>query len=203
MSDFQIEWVSEYLKRYPEVIFDVGAFNGGDALNFKQHYPLAAVYAFEADPRNYEKCKNVGAHGVFTIHTAVTDYVGEISFYSSGGRTEYEASGSTLPPTERQKQDFPEMTFTEVGKVPCTTLWAFTQATGIKHIDFLHMDAQGAEAKVLRGMQNLRPTLVYLEKSEGLHYEGASSVEELNKLMDELGYKLVRELLYDNLYLYK
>jgi FkbM family methyltransferase len=203
MSDFRMDWIHEYMKKTPEVIFDVGAFNGEDALAFKRHFPSAAVYAFEADPRNYSKCKLVGQHGVVTVPVAVTDYIGETHFFSSGGRIEYEASGSTLPPTERQKQDFPEMTFTDVGKVPCTTLWAFTQATGIQHIDFLHMDAQGAEAKVLRGMQTLRPTLVYLEKSEGLHYEGASSVEDLNKLMNELGYLLVKELLYDNLYLLK
>jgi FkbM family methyltransferase len=189
--------------KFPEVIFDVGAYNGGDALNFKRHFPHASVYAFEADPRNYQSCKNVGPHGVLTIHTAVSDFVGEVSFYSSGGRSEYEASGSTLPPTEQQKKDFPEMTFTDIGRVPCTTLWAFTQAVGIKHIDFLHMDAQGAEAKVIRGMQSLRPTLVYLEKSEGDHYEGASSVDQLNSLMTELGYSLVKELQYDNLYLHR
>jgi FkbM family methyltransferase len=197
-----MEWLHEYLNKFPQVIFDVGAFNGEDALGFKRHFPSAAVYAFEADPRNFEKCRKVGEHGVFAIHTAVSDFVGEVSFYSSGGRNEYEASGSTLPPTERQLKDFPEMTFTKVGPVPCTTLKVFTQALGIKHVDFLHMDAQGAEAKVLHGMQDLRPTLVYLEKSEGLHYEGASSVEELNNLMTSLGYRLVRELQYDNLYLF-
>jgi len=202
MSDFKIEWLHEYLKKFPEVIFDVGAYNGGDALNFKQHFPQAEVFAFEADPRNFEKCKSVIPHGVFAINSAVSDFVGETIFYSSGGRSEYEASGSTLSPTDQQKKDFPEMTFTDIGKVPCTTLWTFTQAVGIKNIDFLHMDAQGAEAKVLRGMQALRPTLVYLEKSEGDHYEGASSVVQLNSLMAELGYSLVKELQYDNLYLH-
>jgi FkbM family methyltransferase len=201
MSDFKIEWLHEYLSTPPTVIFDVGAFNGGDALGFKRHFPAAAVYAFEADPRNYERCRTVGAHGVFTVHTAISDFIGETTFYSSGGRSEYEASGSTLAPTDRQKSDFPDMTFTDVGKVPCTTLFAFTQVLGIKHIDFLHMDVQGAESRVLRGMCPLRPTLVFLEKSEGFHYEGASGPDELNALMNSLGYDLVRELQYDNLYL--
>jgi len=203
MSDFRLEWLHEYLPKPPSVIFDVGAFNGEDALGFKRHFPAALVYAFEADPRNFEKCREVGAQGVFAVHTAVSDFVGLTPFYSSGGRVEYEASGSTLPPTETQKTDFPEMTFIQVNPVPCTTLKVFTQILGIKHIDLLHMDVQGAEARVLRGMQDLRPTLVYLEKSEGDHYEGASSVDQLNSLMTELGYSLVKELQYDNLYLHR
>jgi FkbM family methyltransferase len=201
MSDFRVEWLGEFLKRIPEVIVDIGAFNGEDCAHFKRCFPNAHVYAFEADPRNYARAKSAEQYGVHVFHCAVTDYTGETVFYSSGGRSEFEASGSVLRPTERLQTDYREMTFTEHNKIQCVTLFDFAAREGIKHIDFLHMDVQGAESRVLRGMGPLRPTLIFLEKSEGLHYEGASGPDELNLLMDSLGYNLVRELLYDNLYL--
>lgn len=203
MSDFKIEWIDTYLCKNPMVIFDVGAFNGEDALQFKRRFPYASVYAFEADPRNFEKCKEIRSHGVNVSHKAVLDYTGETVFYSSGGRKEYEASGSALRPTAKQYSDFPEMTFQDVGKVPCITLWDFCHVEKISGIDLLHMDVQGAEAKVIKGMGFLRPLMIFLEKSESLHYEDAAQVSTLNQLMANLGYELVKELEFDNLYVYR
>jgi 2-O-methyltransferase len=203
MSDFKMAWIGEYLHANPKVILDIGAFNGEDALAFKRHYPYADVYAFEADPRNFSRCQTVASYGINIFHLAVSDYVGQTPFYSSGGRIEYEASGSTLKPTPRQLSDFPEMSFTEVGMIPCTTLWDFCTEHSIANIDLLHMDVQGAEGRVIEGMKDIRPSIVFLEKSESHHYETATSVDTLNKLMLDRGYSLVKELEFDNLYVLK
>src|SRR5262245_34445362 len=51
-SGFNIAWIGE-LGLVPKVIFDIGAYDGGDAVRFKQKFPDAHVVSFEADPVRY------------------------------------------------------------------------------------------------------------------------------------------------------
>ena len=50
MSEFNLDWVKEYLPHGIWNIFDVGAYECSDSIRFKKAFPKANVLAFEANP---------------------------------------------------------------------------------------------------------------------------------------------------------
>src|SRR5690349_7551584 len=80
-SGFNLAWFSQ-LGVTPSVIFDVGSFDGADALRFRKAYPKASIVAVEADPlRAAAIRKNLAGENVMLIEAAVTDHVGEIGLH--------------------------------------------------------------------------------------------------------------------------
>ncbi len=60
MSNFDINWVHQFItKKDNLIVFDIGAHNFSDSINFKRALPSAKVYAFEADKINVEKLENL------------------------------------------------------------------------------------------------------------------------------------------------
>jgi FkbM family methyltransferase len=128
------------------VMFDVGAESGYETI-------LAAnagmkVYAFEPDPRSIEALKaNIemeGLHGVEVIEKAVADFDGRAELFFG--------VHSTLIPTNATS-----------ATVEVTTLASFISAAGI--CDFLKIDAEGANMKVLKGypFEVHKPSLISVE----------------------------------------
>jgi len=53
MSDFDLGWLNQYFDETGLVVFDIGAFDGGDSVRFVNHPKVTEVHAFEASPRNF------------------------------------------------------------------------------------------------------------------------------------------------------
>lgn len=129
-----------------DIVIDVGAHVGYyTLLAARQVGPAGRVYAFECEPQNYELLvKNIELNSlgwVVPVQKAVSNRVG------TGRLTLDRQSGwHSL-----------HLTPDSVGSllVETTTLDEFLAQTADRHCALLKIDAQGAEAAVLEGAQNL------------------------------------------------
>jgi FkbM family methyltransferase len=151
-----------------DVVFDVGANLGYYTLLFARLVgSTGVVYAFEPDPEIFEILKsNVEKNGydnVILYNVAVSDVVGETEFHIA-----FRHNQSSLI-----KSDFTIDTI----RVPTITLDSLKI-----YPDFVKIDVEGAEYKVLCGMDgllNLKDIVVVLEyvpKVKGFNSEGISDL---------------------------
>ena len=188
------------------IIFDIGAYDCYHSSTFKAHFPHATIYAFEADERNFEKMAR-HSHTLNLVHMACSDVDGTVRFYPTtqfNGQS-YSGSGSVCVPEVRGDSNegkcndglFFDLQGIEVNS---TRIDTFCKARNITHIDYLHIDVQGAEMKVMQGLGDIRPTYIFAEVCELLAYQTGITIEEFNTFMASLGYDLVDVLQFDNLY---
>ncbi len=209
MSYFNLEWIKEYVKKDNPIIFDVGAFNFDDSIKFKMTYPESDVYAFEAFYENIKqyshKAKN---YGVKVYDVALSDKNGETKFYNSEdwNGNKWTCSGSILKPSKKEgKEIHIGLNYNRDGvTVKTTTLKSFCELNNINEIDVIHMDVQGAEYYVLKGLgDKLKPKIIFCETCEYEAYEDSLSLEDLDNLLFDLGYEIKERLIYDTLYILK
>ncbi len=130
--------------RNARVVIDVGANIGIFSYYARRHAPDARILAFEADPRTFRLLsENVEHLRVDCFERAVASLDGEIEFFSSpisGWSSRYPVMGSADG---------------QPVKVPTVVLSRFLGDAGIRRIDFLKIDVEGAEYDILLGDPNL------------------------------------------------
>jgi FkbM family methyltransferase len=209
MSYFNLEWIKQYVKKDNPIIFDIGAFNFDDSINFKIYYPESDVYAFEAFYENIkqysDKAKN---YGVKVYDVALSDKNGETKFYNSmtlnGGS--WTCSGSILIPTKEEGVSIhPGLKYNLEGvEVKTTTIETFCEQNDIKNVDVIHMDIQGAEYYAIKGMgKKIKPKIIFCETCEYDSYEKSLTQKDLDNLLFDLGYEIKERLIYDTFYILK
>lgn len=199
-----MEWVEQYLKTPPMVIFDVGSNRGADGIAFKRRFESAKVISIEADPKLYkrieDKYKKLRLNDIYIFNCAVCDYDGDIDFYSVINT--HVGAGSIHKPLERLLKRY-NMEFNQPIKVPCTRLDTFCSKNFVSNIDIIHMDIQSAEYRALIGLGTLRPKMIFLEISlENKKYYENSDVSTSKKLI-EMGYELKEKIAGDALWIHK
>jgi len=141
----QWKW-KEYdnLKIQPNsIVLEIGAHIGTSTLEYAARASQGMIYAVEALPENYNILKqNIALNGFKNIKAYQLAIVGDKSKksvdlhynpYNSGGHSLY---GDTMPQNEKIQ-------------VPAKTLDQFITELGIKRIDALHIDVEGAEYEIL------------------------------------------------------
>ena len=213
----EIELISLLLpkiKETPMIFFDVGANSFSFGLYAKQIYPNAAVYGFEADIAVFNtttKNKKIAeANGLYYYNKAVSNVDGVTRFYPSlkYSDKEHRASGSICTPvvdphTNTMLNGYRSLEFDMTGyEVETIRLDTFCAAKKITKIDYLHIDAQGAEDKVVRGMGELRPTYIYAETCVfgSLFYETTTTLSDFDAMMTSLGYSIFDRTHSDTMY---
>lgn len=151
------------------VIIDCGANIGLSILFFKQLYPEAIIQAFEADPKVFncleKNLVSFGLNDVELINKALWDTESNLTFYSEGadgGRVDEKAFGNG-----------------EMINVETTCLSKYLD----KKIDFLKIDIEGAEYKVLK------ESFPYLKNVENVFVEFHSFLDKtqhLNEILEIL-----------------
>lgn len=200
-------FISDVLKD-PKVIFEFGSYDGGDGTRLKTSFPGARVISIEADPERYKVIKNMNEDlqiGLEILNCAVSDSDSEILFYPTIDPNEKETrtggSGSIHKKTQLYKDTYTHLTEIEPIRVQSKTLKTICEELLIDSIDFLHMDVEGAEHQVIKGMGDLRPKHIFLEKHlGGLMYEGAYDWSEMKADLESLGYILIAESPSDALF---
>jgi FkbM family methyltransferase len=105
----------------PKVVLDIGSYDASDAIRIKKRYKTANVFSFEASKRNCEKVKiNADKYSIKHYNFALSDKVGETTFYDSEGYSD--SSGSILEPISNNIQD---LTFKKPVIVPTKTIDSF------------------------------------------------------------------------------
>ena len=179
----------------PGVIVEIGSYNGKDAMEMSRMFPAAKIFTFEADVDNFETVKNnVSVREQITaINKAVFSHTGTVKFYHSKGLNNpsaFRGSGSCLEPGEKLKEAWPELTFGKQVHVPCITLADWAKEKNFDSIDFVWMDAQGAELAILQGAENLLASAgaVMLEVWQQAYYKGTGCYKEIREYLASHGF---------------
>ena len=138
-----------------KIFFDVGANYGTDSIHIAEYDKESVVYAFEPTPVLFDylidKTKHLSNYHV--IKKAVSDYNGKSNF-NIAGQSDWGCS-SLLEFSEKSKTEWvgrDDFKVTEVIEVDVIRLEDFIVENNITHIDYLHVDTQGSDLKVLVGL---------------------------------------------------
>lgn len=162
------------------VFFDVGA-NSGSAFGLYGIKSPCRVVAFEPTPHLYrslyQRCYGI----VYPF--AVSDFEGEADFHVAG-HADWGCS-SLLEFSEQSQTHWPgrdDLRVTETIKVPVVRLDRMLERMGLAHIDFLHVDAQGSDLKVLMGLGerigDVEAGVVEAAAKRDILYKGQNTVED-------------------------
>ena len=185
------------------VIVDLGAYDGSDSeWMIEACTKRPRVIMVEADRRNYLRCQTLSTKvlekaQVSLYHAAIASYTGMCNFYACDNKTQQAiASGSIRKPTGHIEH-FPWCTFREAEVIQCFALDSLVSQEGLRHIDILWVDVQGAERDVISGgevaLNGTRYLMVESEQTE--LYAGQALRPELLNLLP--GWDVVAEFDYN------
>lgn len=197
-SIFNLDWIED-----PEIIFDVGAWDFGDSIRFKNRFPDAEVYSFELMQENYNRFSPLAESiGIKTYNLGVSDEDGEARYYRSYHSHGDNAQSSLLEPSPLYKEKYGDMVRHEEAEdiAKCMTISSFCLQNKISNIDVLHIDVEGAEGKVLDGLGDLRPTLIFAEFLIDGGWKGQQSFEEILDNLYDIGYMIEKDMGSDKLF---
>lgn len=206
--------ISSFVARSNATVFDIGANDGSDTIKLARAFPFGRVIAFEPDPRAAQRFRErIDDPQIQLIEKAVGAQTGHITFHQSGGvwphgedqrlvqglPEDWDQSGSIRKP-KRHLEVYPWCTFDNTIKVLATTLDDWVSSAGIKLIDFIWADVQGAEIDlILGGQSTLRWTrYLYTEFSDKELYEGSVGIEKIKSMLPN--YEIL-EIIDDNVLL--
>jgi FkbM family methyltransferase len=143
-------WVKKYIKHGMTVV-DIGAHIGYYTDIFsrltKSH---GKVFAFDASPENYplltRNIEERNRDNVIAFHRAVSDQNGIVQLYVSPGHTNHSLVAG----------------FTQAEKTVSVESVRLDDFLDVERIDFVKMDVEGSEVRVLNGMRRL------IQASKGL-----------------------------------
>jgi FkbM family methyltransferase len=177
------------LVRPGDVVIDVGAHVGLWVMGVARAAgPTAAVHAFEPLPGNFESLTaNVRRNGLEWIQChpqAVADVPGEAEFKlprtGNTGVGSLSASAAAGPSVH----------------VRVTTLDAFCQGAALPRVDFLKVDAEGAELRIFRGSRALieseKGPLITFEVGDTLAAAFGSTAADTKRFLVQAGYGIYR-----------
>lgn len=172
--------------------FDVGAFRCEHTYRYALYNPSLRVFAFE--PNMNLAAKLFGAlPNVIVIPMAVSETDGCAEFHV----TSNPESSSLLPINDANARQWiggKDIQVATKTTVPTIRLDTFMNLAGIQTVDYLKIDAQGADLAVLKSSGNRLKDLrkIYLEVSVTPHpvYDGCASKREIVKFLEERGFEL-------------
>jgi FkbM family methyltransferase len=148
--------------RSKDVVIDVGAHVGVFTLKAAKRAKNGLIVAIEPHPLNFvllqSNIRENKLENVIALNIALADSNNWTRLYISK-----ESGGHTIAPRETRGRELDEFV-----KVRARTLDSVINELGIKKVDFIKVDAEGVELKVLAGAQNA------LKNSRGLRLAIAS-----------------------------
>ena len=150
------EWVLAYVRQNngrakPLVVFDVGAYTGEYAGEVLAVFgDQAQVFCFEPNEATFSLLKST--HGnkenVRLYNFGLSDREESRVLYSNG-------EASSMASLYHRRPDYTNIAGGQISRVPLTTLDLFCKGENIDRIDFLKMDVEGHELKVLKGAEEM------------------------------------------------
>jgi FkbM family methyltransferase len=188
------------------IILDIGGCEGEESIRYSKLFPNAQIFVFEPLPSNQELIKtnisNYDIENVKLFSVALSDKDGISEFYVSSGHPEDQTkeldwdfgnkSSSLLEPEISTIHKW--LKFKDKIEVPTMTLNTFVEENKIEKIDFVHMDVQGAELKVLVGAKdNLKKiNAIWLEVADISIYKNQVLRKEIENFMKKNRFSLVK-----------
>jgi len=183
------------------VIVDIGAADLSHSVRFRQKFGWdIKIYAMEPDlhyqPANISHSK--AFHIEYSPCLMVGDDRKEVRFYPSVSYERvatglWSGSGSIYKPNQEVIDKlYPTLTFDEVGYEICSYSWdAFVETNKIEKVDYLHIDAQGAEYEILKAATKALPDFIFAEISDFETYHTGVKLVDFDYMMFQKGYVLI------------
>jgi FkbM family methyltransferase len=194
-------YIKNLLKKDNPIIFEIGCADGIDTQQFLNEFSEIKIYAFEPDPYNLNIIKNKNFDKRFNIFKGVVSSTDGTRYFlrSDGSRH----SGSILKP-KNHLNIWPEVHFTEQIEVESIRLDTFCEINLINQIDFIWIDAQGAEGEILKSGKNIlkNTKYIYTEYSDNEWYENQPNLQMLIDILGEnwiLKEKFQADVLFENI----
>lgn len=184
----------QLVKNPKPTIFDVGANVGHTVKRFRSLFPAAKIFCFEPSPAAFARLSAslVGDPTVESHELALASVSG-VSRLTVNQST---ATNSLLPSDTRAANYWgPKRLDTQaVIEVNTETVDQFCESKGLKHLDILKLDVQGAEYSVLEGtrglLQQQHVDLIYMEVIMAPTYVGQQKLSAYLALFQALEYEL-------------
>ncbi len=175
-----------------DVWIDVGAHTGESTLEAARERPGLRVYAFE--PNLSLAAALMGRlPNYIVLPMAVAGSDGSAPFHLN----RFDAASSLLPFHPEGLRNWVrtvELGVAETVEVPTIRLDTFLNRAGIRTVDYLHVDAQGADLAVVRSagerLKDVRRIQLEVQVSAVPLYEGAASKEETVRFLASAGFDL-------------
>jgi len=150
-----IELLSNALTHHENaVIFDVGANEGFMSETYRQLFPTAIIHAFEPHPQAFAQLQrkfSIDAN-VIINNLGVADLPGQLQFNLAN-----QSASSSFIPFSDQSPYVPGtgLNTVESLEVAVTSIDNYCIENDINYIDYIKLDVQGFESKVLAGAANM------------------------------------------------
>lgn len=188
------------------IVLDIGSCEGEESIRYSRIFPFSYIYAFEPLPKNQihieENIIKYKVQNIKLIPFAVSDEDGESEFNVSSGHPQNfsndldwdfgNKSSSLLPPDITNNPSW--LSFEKKIKVKIITLASFLKENKINEVDFIHMDVQGAELKVLKGSKEHIKTIkaIWLEVADVELYKNQPLRVDIETFMKSNGFDLIK-----------
>ena len=197
------------------ILFDVGAHHGQDSLNITHRNPDVVCYAFEPTPE-LARLLRIAAeargmkHRYHVYEHAISDFDGEAEFHMVEGDTgsaSLNEFSDNLSETWPDRTDFAVRGSKKVNVYRLDT-WLSIFAPEIVNINHLHIDAQGSDLAVLKGLGEkismVQSGVVEVPQEDKLRlYKGQHTKQEALDFLEQNGFmidKITSQENEDNLY---
>jgi len=184
--------ITPYLPASP-IIIEAGAHIGRDTVRMSQLWPHAQIHAFEPVASLYQFLlqRTVECPNVTCYNSALSDHNGsEILNVSSGAST---AVSSFYEP-HIYTQERPHVFFEKVS-VPTSTIDTWSETNNIARVDFMWLDMQGAELKVMQAAPRILSTVkaLVIEASLTERFKGIPLYPHLRTWLIQQGFTIIQE----------
>ena len=200
-----IDLISDKISN-PKIILEIGSRDAIQGIEFFRIFPRAKIYAFECNPKCIKTCieNTKNNKNIEIIPCAVFNKNEKKDFYSI---VSHNGAGSLFSINEDLSKDYPEYRNLQKEKITVDAIRIDTWANrrGIKKIDLVWIDVQGAEYEVFEGMgEYLRNVqAIYAEVENKILYNDQKLMKDVSRLLNENGFSLLKytqvsELLWGN-----
>lgn len=192
-----IEFLTQRGVTEPSVIFDIGARDCQQSVEFAKRYPSAKIFAFECNPQTLPLCRSAVAENPSIVLTekAVNSHDGTCTFYPINPqktRTTWADGNPGASSLFRSNNTYPVETYVQDEiTLPCTKLSTVMREHDLSGIDCIWMDLQGAELIALQSLEEFLPSVkyIYTEVSHHPIYSGQVLFKELDDFLVSKGFK--------------
>lgn len=191
--------LNQILPLIPEggVVIDAGAFIGDHSAPYADRVGRNGwVLAFEPNPEARDclhknvawRVDNLKEGNIFVFGRPLSDKVEEVDLQVSpnAGASHLRSIDSSIPPSQR-------LSGLKTGTLDCAwgEFWANSQITGIERLDFVKIDAEGFELKILKGavetLREFRPKILVEINTQRLLENGANVFDILSFCRQTMG----------------
>lgn len=176
------ELISQFLPENP-VMIEAGGHYGEDSVRLAYFWPKGTVHAFEPNPTAFTKLlQNTKPYSnVHCYPLALNDEKGVFPFYinTTGGN---DGASSLLEAGEIWLWYYKDIQI----EVPAVTLDEWQEEFKIGMVDFMWLDLEGLELRVLQAAKNILTTckVIYTEVNHREYRKNMVQYEELKEYLD-------------------